>query len=65
MDDPELFMLHVWAEMYKEGKCHPYFDSISGMRRCIFEATGMPSPNRPAQTVYAELMRRAALKRLK
>lgn len=65
MDDPELFMLHIWAEMYKEDKCYPYFDSISGMRRCIFEAAGMPSPNRPTQTVYAELMRRAALKRLK
>lgn len=65
MNDPELFMLYVWAEMYKEGKCYPYFDSISGMRRCIFEATGLPSPNELALPVYQELMRRVAMKRLK
>lgn len=62
MDDRELFMLHVWAEMYKEGKCHPYFDSLNGMRRCILEAKEL---NRKAVPIYEELMRRVALKRLK
>lgn len=62
MDDGELFMLHVWADMYKEGLCHPYFDSRAGMHRCIIEAG---EQNKRAIPIYEELMRRVVLKRLK
>lgn len=63
--DTELEYLNVWAEMYKEGLCKPYFDSISGMRRCIFEACSLPSPVPRAVDVYGELQRRFVLRRMR
>lgn len=62
--DTELAYLHVWAKMYKEGLCYPYFDSINGMRRCIFEATSLPSPVPRAVEIHGELQRRFVLKRM-
>lgn len=61
--DPELFMLHVWEEMYKKGLTKPFFGTLNGMRRCIDEATRSP-PEKRAINIYETLLARTTKKRL-